>query len=136
MLDPDDQLYINAHCCKGIDYLANKENPSEGDKVTTEQLIQQLRQHGLSETTKAKIKLFVCEGALDNGLQESFAKHFSRALHAAGFHDCHVYAYTESVAANLAVADDGQYHKAAHGKSRRLRNYRQKFFNGKLVPEG
>ena len=69
LTNADDELYINAHCSKGIDYLANNEKcDAPGSvKVTIPDLILQLEAHGLPKTTKAKIKLWICEGALDNG---------------------------------------------------------------------
>jgi hypothetical protein len=75
---PDDQLYINGHCSKGLNYLANMEDCKApgAHKVEMDDLVLQLKAHGLPLETEAKIKLWICEGALDDGGEKSFAQRF------------------------------------------------------------
>jgi hypothetical protein len=111
--DAADELYINAHCSKGIDYLTNKEDTSDKGamKVEIDDLIKQLKAHGLPPETAAKVKLWVCEGALDKGLDKSFAQRFSVAMTAAGYTRCRIFGYVLSVFADYKSGEDGELHK-------------------------
>ncbi len=114
LMNGDDELYINAHCSKGLDYLANNEKcDTDGViKVSIGDLILQLRAHGLREKTRAKIKLWICEGALDKGENKSFAQRFSIAMHDEGYTECRIFGYTESVFGQYqSGSDDGLFHK-------------------------
>jgi hypothetical protein len=103
-----DQLFINGHCHKGLDYLSTNVECGNGKKVSVDDVILQLKAHGLLETTECKIKLWVCEGGLDDGgSKESFAKRFSRAMHAAGYTRCEIFGYVLSLLSNYRDGADG-----------------------------
>jgi hypothetical protein len=57
-----DQLYINAHCDSGIDYLSTNVSCTSELKVTAEDLVNQLVGPGFPTTSLAKVKPWVCKG--------------------------------------------------------------------------
>jgi len=138
-VDPDHEIYVNAHGLGGLAVIANREAVNEPGtkKLTAPDLVKLLKNHGLPECTQAKIKLFVCEGARPGASGNCFAKAFSRALCNGGnnYNSCFVYGYTESAVSLYGKKDDGEFHKSAKGKNDRLSNYRVKYQNGTIIPE-
>ncbi len=117
LMGPDDQLYINAHCLRGIDYVSTNVKCDDGTKVTVDQLVAQLDALGLLTTTRCKIKLWVCEGGLDDGDKESFAKRFSKAMFTAGYTSCKIFGYPLSLfreykSVGAGQGDDGLHKRA------------------------
>ncbi|HTM49659.1 MAG TPA: hypothetical protein VL285_13285 [Bryobacteraceae bacterium] len=148
---PDDQLYINAHCAAGFDFVANREKVDEpgAKQVNIETLIRYLKWHNLPETTKCKIKLWICEGGLDGaGGKPSFAKLFSAGMHEAGYKLCRIFGYAQSLLAQYERVEEPvagsakpkvNFHKMAvldHGKPRTRASspdVRKEFFNGQMI---
>ncbi len=104
----EDQLYINAHCSRGLDFLANTEDcDKRGNlRVTIDDVIAQLKAHGLPQTSEARIKLWVCEGALEKDGQPSFARQFSAAIAKADYTICRIFGYSLSVWSEYKSTDD------------------------------
>jgi hypothetical protein len=111
LVSAEAELYINAHCRRGIDYLSSTED-CKGAKVAMDDLIKQIEAHGLPKETKSKIKLWACEGALDDGDKKSFAQQFSEAFHKAGYTNCPVFGYWLSLFS--------EYHDGADGLHKRV----------------
>ncbi len=117
----DDQVYINAHCNAGLDFLSTEASCSnKSKKVNVADLIEQLKAHDLPEVGRAKIKLWICKGAIGIGDNRSFAAVFSEAMDVAGFKQVSIFAYTESVFAQYSDIEqenepqgDRGYHKRA-----------------------
>jgi hypothetical protein len=57
LMEGSDQLYINAHCDSGIDYLSTNVSCTSKLKVTTQDLVNQLVAHGFPTTSQAKVTL-------------------------------------------------------------------------------
>jgi len=49
LMDTDDQLYINAHCRRGLDYVSTKQSCGDGKQVKVADLILQLQALGLKD---------------------------------------------------------------------------------------
>lgn len=104
----DDQLYINAHCLKGKAHLSTRVDCSGENNVTVADLVLQIKAHCLPEDTPCKIKLWVCEGGLDDGINESFAKRFSKTMFESGYRDCQIFGYTLSLLSSYVDGSDGE----------------------------
>jgi hypothetical protein len=103
----DDQLYINGHCNRGLDYLSSDVGcGANNPKVSIDDLIDQLKAHGFPSTSRGAIKLWVCHGALGQGSAASFAEQFSKAMYDAGYEQCRIFAYTESLLAQYQTGGD------------------------------
>ena len=107
ILSSTDQLYINAHCSRGLNFLANTENCNSPRnlKVSIDDVIVQLKAHGFPQTSVARIKLWVCEGALDTPASQSFARQFSVAMYKAGYKNCRIFGYSLSVFSEYMSTD-------------------------------
>ncbi len=113
------ELYINAHCRRGIDYLSATED-CNGPKVSMDDLIKQIEAHGLPKETKSKIKLWACEGALDDGDKKSFAQQFSKAFDKAGYTNCPVFGYWLSLFSEYHDAADGLHKRVTKSDQERI----------------
>jgi len=69
-------------------------------------VIAQLKAHGLPQTSEARIKLWVCEGALEKDGQPSFARQFSAAIAKADYTICRIFGYSLSVWSEYKSTDD------------------------------
>jgi len=113
LLMPEDQLYINAHCLAGKEYVAASEDLAK-EPLWVDNLIKQLVEHGFPKESKAKIKLWICQGGLDGPKGEScFAKAFSMAMFKKGFQACRIFAYTQKVFGEYVSDDKGGWFKWA-----------------------
>jgi hypothetical protein len=106
--DAEDQLYVTAHCLKGLGYVSTRVDCRGDNKVSVDDLVLQIEAHSLPKNTPCKIKLWICEGGLDDGANESFAKRFSRQMHKAGYRDCRIFGYPLSLLSNYTDGSDGQ----------------------------
>ena len=91
----------------------------DGAKVEIPDLIKQLEAHQFQKLSAAKVKLWACHGALGNGAAPSFASLFSEAVWEAGWHQCRIFAYTESLLAQYETGpgdteEERCYHKRAN----------------------
>lgn len=116
LTDPNDQLYINAHCLRGLDYVSTSVK-CDGQKVTVDKLVAQLDAVGLQKATQCKIKLWVCEGGLDDGANESFAKRFSKKMFAEGYRSCKIFGYPLSLFREYKSVGSGQGDDGIHKRA-------------------
>jgi hypothetical protein len=110
----DDQLYINGHCAKGLHYLASEEkcDSTTAQQVDIPTLLAQLEARGFPKNSEAKVKLFACEGAVDDGERTSFAKEFSKAVYEKGWKFCRVFAYDAKLVSDYRrIGNDTEFHK-------------------------
>lgn len=97
LMDGTDQLYINAHCNRGLNYLAADQACKSHAQVTIPELITLLDVLGFQKTSQAKVKLWICHGASRDDAKLSFAEQFASAMRTAGYVNCHIFGYTESL---------------------------------------
>lgn len=120
LTNEQDQLYINAHCNRGLDYLSTEQKCGVSNpKVDVPDLVEQLSKHGLPIESPAKIKLWACHAALGVGPNRSFAEQFSEAMFKKGYVRCRIFAYTESLLSQYMTGPgdtevDRGYHKRAN----------------------
>lgn len=141
LLAADDQLYVNAHCNRGLDTLSLNAECSSAQKVTVDDLVLQLQAHGLKQESRARIKLWACHAALGDGNKESFAALFSKAMFLAEYTQCRIFAYTESLLAQYETREDIEGEEpVAHKRANVVKSAEERLhemaevFGGAVVP--
>ncbi|OUL98332.1 hypothetical protein [Variovorax sp. JS1663] len=112
LLKDTDQLYINGHCNKGLDYLSTSAVCAHGDRVSVDDVVGHLKTLGFPPESRAKVKLWACKGGLDGDAgQPSFAKVFSKAMFKAGYQSCQIFGYDQFLMQKYMSGSDNQIHK-------------------------